>query len=227
MRYTAAHNIGAKFNADGTVRFFPGNTIISMIDHNDPIYEEFKGIRAQLKALKAADCMTFLPDDSLHMTVFEGVCHQWREPSAWTNLLPIDCKLSETDDLFEERFASVRPLGQVRMRAVELGGFGGQSLRLMPVSEADAAELKRYRDEMSEAFGIRFPNHDTYGFHISICYFVKEPTDADIKEIQAVHQKVKAYLAEKEVIFTPQPPVLTFFDNMFRFNPFRIPRNGL
>ena len=40
----SAYNIGTKFNADGSVRFFPGNTIISKIDHNAPVFEEFKKI---------------------------------------------------------------------------------------------------------------------------------------------------------------------------------------
>ena len=44
----SAYNIGTKFNADGSVRFFPGNTIISKIDHNAPVFEEFKKIRQML-----------------------------------------------------------------------------------------------------------------------------------------------------------------------------------
>lgn len=75
----SAYNIGTKFNADGSVRFFPGNTIISKIDHNAPVFEEFKKIRQMLADKPVARCVTMLPDDSIHMTVIEGVCHQWRK----------------------------------------------------------------------------------------------------------------------------------------------------
>ena len=40
-------------------------------------------------------------------------------------------------------------------------------------------------------------------------------------------READAYIASKRIGFTVQQPQLTFFDNMFCFNPFRIERNGL
>ena len=34
----ASRNIGNKFHEDGSVRFFPGNTIISLVDHKAPVW---------------------------------------------------------------------------------------------------------------------------------------------------------------------------------------------
>ena len=223
----SAYNIGTKFNADGSVRFFPGNTIISKIDHNAPVFEEFKKIRQMLADKPVARCVTMLPDDSIHMTVIEGVCHQWRKPELWTSLLPIDCKLSEVDDFFEEKFKTIKPLGEVHMRMAHMAGKSGILIRLEPETEADAAELKRYRDEVGAAMGLHFPNHDSYFFHISICYYTKDPTPEEGQQLKDFVDEANAYIASKHISFTVQQPELTFFDNMFCFNPFRIPRNGL
>ncbi len=227
MAYNVEYNTTTKFNPDGSVRFFPGNTVISMIDHNAPVFEEFKALRAMFKAYPASRCVTFLPDDSIHMTVFEGVCHQWRKDTSWTKALPLDCTLTAVDDYFEKQFKTVRPLGETHMRAVKIAGKGGYSIRFLPVSDADAAELRRYRDDLSDAFSLRFPNHDEYGFHISIGYFTKEPTPEECAQIEAFREEGTKYIESRDITFVMQPPVLTFFDDMFRFNPFRVPRNGL
>lgn len=223
----SAYNIGTKFNADGSVRFFPGNTVISKMNHGASVYEEFKKIRAILEKKPASRCVTMLPDDSLHMTVFEGVCHQWRKPESWTSLLPIDCPLSQVDDLFEQAFQMVQPLGQVEMRMAQIKQASGITIGLEPVTQAGQMELKRYRDDMSKAFGIRFPNHDNYRYHISICYFTKDATLEEEAQLAQFHQEAQAYIDSKDICLTLAQPILTYFDNMFCFNSHRIPRNGL
>ena len=42
------------------MRFFPGNTIISKIDHNAPVFEEFKKIRQMLADKPVSRCVTML-----------------------------------------------------------------------------------------------------------------------------------------------------------------------
>ena len=223
----SAYNIGTKFNADGSVRFFPGNTIISMIDHEAPVFAAFLHIRDLLTAKPAVRCCTMLPDDSIHMTVMEGVCHQWRKPGQWTSLLPLDCKLSEVDDLLEEKLGSVRPLGAVRMRMEKLCRKSGITIRLAPVTDGDLLELRRYRDEVSAVTGLRLPNHEDYRFHISLCYFVSDPTPEEERQLAAFMSEADAYIAQSDVAFTLRPPMLVYFNDMFRFSPHRIPRNGL
>lgn len=223
----ASRNIGNKFHEDGSVRFFPGNTIISLVDHKAPVWAEYCKIREMLKAYPVSRCMTFLPDESIHMTVFEGVCHQWRKPELWTNLLPLDCTLTETDDLFERELAKVKPLGSVRMRLDSIALGYGASILLMPATQNDLAELRRYRDDCSKALGIRHPIHDTYRYHLSMCYLTKNATDEEEQQLKAFAGKATAYIKASRIYFTIQQPRLTFFENMFFFNPNRIERNGL
>lgn len=220
-------NIGNKFNADGSIRFFPGNTILSFINHDSIAWKGFQVIRNMLLSCEASRCMTMLPDSSIHMTVIEGVCHDWRFPESWTKYLPIDCRLEETDLLFEKAFKTVKPLGNVNMRMDHVDLDYGSSIRLAPATEADVQELKRFRDDCSAALGVRLPNHDWYEFHVSICYFTKQPTLAEEEELLAYVEHANEYLSSKQIIFPLEPAQLTYFNDMGEFKPERFDRNGL
>ena len=222
----AQKNIGTKFNADGTVRRFPGNTIISMVNHEKDVFAHFLRIRALFEESPAAPCVTLLPLDSIHMTVIEGVCDQVRQEGYWTSLLPLDCPLSATDALFEERFALLAPLGSVTLHMTHVVCTGAILLRMEPVTPADAERLRLYRDAASAALGLRFPNHDSYRFHITLGYFTKEPTAVQAQALSDFCAQADRYIAQHDILMQAEQPVLTFFDSMFRFEPHRIPRDG-
>lgn len=222
----AQKNIGTKFNADGTVRRFPGNTVISMVNHGKDVFTHFLHVRELFMASPAAPCVTLLPLDSIHMTVIEGVCDQVRRPGYWTSLLPLDCPLSATDALFEARFAELAPLGEVTLRMSHVVCTGGILLRMEPVTPADEARLRAYRDAASAALGLRFPNHDSYHFHITLGYFTKEPTPEQEQALMEFCAQADRYIAEHDIRMRAEEPLLTFFDSMFRFEPHRIPRDG-
>ena len=217
-------NIGNKFHPDGSVRAFAGNTVISFIDHHAPIFELFCAVRQMLKESTAGKCFTFLPDDSIHMTVFEGVCDQWREAAVWTKLLADDVPLEAIDKLFEERFARAGKLGSVRMRAVGVKNGGGYGIALEPAGPEDAARLKAYRDSLSELFGMRFPNHDAYRFHISICYGVFPPDAAQEALLDRFEREAAEFIAANKMEFDVCEPSMTYFRNMFAFETERIER---
>ena len=222
----AQKNIGTKFNADGTVRRFPGNTIISMVNHEKDVFTHFLHVRELFMACPAAPCVTLLPLDSIHMTVIEGVCDQVRRPGYWTSFLPLDCPLCATDALFEARFAELAPLGKVTLRMSHVVCTGAILLRMEPVTPADEAHLRAYRDAASAALGLRFPNHDSYHFHITLGYFTKEPTAAQEQALTEFCAQADRYIAEHDIRMQAEEPLLTFFDSMFRFEPHRIPRDG-
>ena len=217
-------NIGNKFHQDGSVRAFPGNTVISFIDHHAPIFELFCAVRQMLRESAAGKCFTFLPDDSIHMTVFEGVCDQWREEAVWTRLLATDAPLETVDRLFEEHFAKAKKLGPVRMRAVGVKTGGGYGIALEPCTGEDVARLKAYRDSLSNLFGMRFPNHDDYRFHISICYGVFPPDQAQEEALDRFEKEANAFIAAQGIEFDVVEPSMTYFRNMFAFEKERFER---
>lgn len=218
-------NIGNKFHADGSVRSFAGNTVISFIDHADPIFALFCRVRSMLQATSAGDCFTYLPDDSIHMTVFEGVCDQWRDASLWTHFLPVDCPLTEVDKLFEQRFRLAPVWKEVYMHAVGIKTDGGYGIALEPASAEDASRLRTYRDALRELLGIEFPGHDTYRYHISICYGVKSPTAAQETALDRFEKDAEHVIAQSNATFRVNAPHLTYFRNMFGFETERFARS--
>lgn len=217
-------NIGNKFEEDGSVRYFPGNTIISFIDHKAPVFAMFCKVRQMLRESSAGECFAFMPDDSIHMTVFEGVCDQWREASVWTNLLALDAPLEDVDKLFEEKFKHAPKLGSVRMHAVGIKADGGYGVALRPCTQADEDKLRDYRSAMSELLGIRFPNHDSYRYHISICYGIKVPTAQQEKALDRYEEEASAFIAAQNMEFDVVEPDMTYFKNMFAFEKKRFER---
>ena len=112
------------------------------------IGNKFCRVRSVLQATSAGDCFTYLPDDSIHMTVFEGVCDQWRDASLWIHFLPVDCPLTEVDKLFEQRFRLAPVWKEVYMHAVGIKTDGGYGIALEPASAGDASRLRTYRDAL-------------------------------------------------------------------------------
>lgn len=217
-------NIGNKFDEQGNVRYFPGNTIISFIPHDSVAFNMVCEIRKTLKESGAGDCFCYLPDDSIHMTVIQGVCDQHREKHLWTNLLPLDAPLEDVDKLFEERFSQVKPLGKVRMRTVGLKVDETYGIFLMPETDADAERLRRYRDDVSINLGVRFPDHDRYRYHISICYGVRCPNAEQNAVLDHFEEIMNARIQAQPAVFEIAEPNMTYFRSMFRFEKARFER---
>ena len=106
------------------------------------------------------------------MTVFEGVSDQQRSASHWTTFLPLDAPLGEVDELFEQLFRNSAPLGEVVMRFKELNL--GSAIKITLESQ-DEQRIRSYRNTLSSLFGLRFPDHDEYLFHISLGYALLPP----------------------------------------------------
>ena len=217
-------NIGNKFEHDGSVRYFPGNTVLSFIDHASPVFTRFQKVRKMLAESGAGECFTMLPDSSIHMTVFEGVCSEWRQPDVWTSLLAQDAELEDVDKVFEKQFSQVPKLGKVTMQTVGLNNHGGYAIKLKPACDESEEALVRYRDNLSKALGLRFPGHDAYTYHISICYGIQAPSGEQDEILNRYEQEASQDIINNPVIFELAEPNLTFFRNMFCFEKERFKR---
>lgn len=215
--YTKA--VGTKFHPDGTFRHFPGNTVISMCTDVEPLFSELVWAQEQFKALPFADRFAFLPPSSFHMTVFELLCDQVREPEYWSALVPRDAHITEADRILYEAWRKVEPPASIDMEFVRIGLGLGLTLNLRPKDEHVAAMLKEYRDALSRATGIRFPNHDTYRFHIGLAYNLRrlEPEQQDVFE--ATRRAVDEGLLERVRYFTLPAPQFVKFHDMSAFYP--------
>lgn len=215
-RYTAT--VGKKFHQDGTVRHYPGNTIICYCDPDENAYAQAEWVQQRLMACAFAPKFTLLPLSSMHMTVIQLLCDQARKPEKWSSKLALDAPLMETDTFFLDTVPKVLTPRNFRMAFKLLWqSSSGISIRLQPADDASHKAIWRYRHAIAQATGVRFPDHDQYEFHISLAYQIMELDAAETDGMQAFRQQVDTHLRQHFDIFDTGEPYLTFFDDMFAF----------
>lgn len=212
--------VGTKFYEDGTVRQFPGNTIICFVDPDSETFRLSVWLQEELRRQLPPPGIALLPVSSLHMTVFQLVVDEVRQPEKWSSHLPLDAPLADTDAFFMRVVPGVPAPGSFRMRYRRLKVEGsGISIRLEPADDEAESAIRQYRADLVAATGVRFPDHDDYEFHISLAYNILRRTDAQEAQLTAFVQRVDAIMQAAFGIFETGQPVLTFFDDMFRFVP--------
>lgn len=210
--------IGNKFDNEGTPLKFKGNTFISLLDSNSQVYSQVINIKNEIEQLGLTDSIRILPNSSLHMTVIEGVCDQVRKTEYWTSFFPLDAPLKEIDEYFEKQWQSISPFFECYMQFEKIICNSGIVISLKPSKKEYSDNINNFRKIISEKMGLKFPDFDTYGFHISIAYGLKKPNqDQLIKLENYLHTFEKKYFNNKFVFKVPQPS-LTFFNDMFYFS---------
>ena len=217
-------DVGRKFNEDGSVRFWPGNTMICLLDHDSLVYEKIKEIRDDFGRNKIGECLTLLPDESLHMAAIEGVVDGNRAPEHWTTLLPCDSPLEKVDDLFQEKWKDIPKLGKVEMVFHHIRVGTGLCVALRPKTEDDEKRIRGWREIVSKKMGLRFPSFETYEFHISLAYGYRVPNKEQMDNLENIVNEYNDEFAKDKFSFVVPEPSMTYFDNMFFFSKERIPR---
>jgi hypothetical protein len=221
MRHFASptREVGRKFHADGSARRFPGNTIICFVAPDSPIGRAAGAFQAALAQQPCGPKFTFLPPSSFHMTVMELLCDQVRTPERWSADLPLDAPLPVTDAFFAARVPPIpAPTGMV-MQVDGLYYRNNIMLTLQAADAATATALHRYREAVAAATGVRFPDHATYGFHISLAYRLYElEPDEEVALDAFIADWLPQLMAAGAAIALP-PPGLTAFDDMTLFVP--------
>jgi hypothetical protein len=214
------HHVGVKFNRDGSVRHYPGNTILCHVPRPGVLWSALIAARDQLNAGKAADRLTFLPPESYHMTVFEGVTDHIRAPLAWPADVQLDAPVDQCTRRFEQKLARFDPACELPLRMVIADGSAQHSAGVMTLTPIDAEEnrkLRTLRDRLSDCLSIRHPIHNDYVFHITLAYPIKAmtpaATDAYLKQQAACFEWIRRQVPVVEF----GPPEFCVFDDMHAF----------
>ncbi len=210
--------IGEKFHKNGSVRTFPGNTVISKITPDMPIYAGLVEAQRQLMAADKAGKYAFLPPSSFHMTVMEGVCDQVRTPERWSTKLALDMPLTQVNQFIFDCFARMSLPHAFTMRIAGAVFSRFPVLVLEPANAETTDSLQNFREQFSLETGIRFPNHDTYTFHISLAYNLIFLTPDEERLFEGTRRKIQQELFTTYPSFELGIPRLTYFENMFRFD---------
>jgi len=212
--------VGNKFYEDGSVRQFPGNTVICFANPESRVYQEAEWVQHQLQQQPYGDKFSLLPPASFHMTVFELVCDQVRTPEKWSSALELTTSLEDTDTYFIECVAQITLPTNCHMIFDKFHiSVSGLSLALLPADDASATTLRQYRDDLADVTGVRSPDHESYGFHLSLGYGIVALTELETQQIQQFTKHVNQRLNRTFGIFDIGQPILTFFDDMFAFVP--------
>ncbi|MCG8347108.1 MAG: DUF1868 domain-containing protein [Chloroflexales bacterium] len=210
--------VGKKFHEDRSVRTFPGNTVISKITPEMPIYPGLVEAQRQLKAVDTAGKYAFLPPSSFHMTVMEGLCDQARTPERWSTKLALDLPLTHVNQFMVACFAKISLPHAFTMRIVRLGFSQVLVVVLEAANEETADALQQFREHFSTETGIRFPDHETYTYHISLAYNVMVLTSEEEHMFEDARRTIQQALITTYPRVELGRPRLTFFENMFRFD---------
>lgn len=211
--------VGRKFHPDGAPRRFAGNTVICMVDPASPQFRVACQLQDRLGAQPFGRKFSLLPADSLHMTVIELLLDDVRVPEKWSRRLPLDASLSHTDHFFLQAVPPVPAPPPFRMRYQRVNYRRNIGIYLEPADAPSATAVRGYRDAISAATGVRFPDHDTYQFHISLAYRLIELDPAEDAALAQLFTEGDAEARAGFGLFEPGPPQLSFFDDMFRFVP--------
>lgn len=217
--------IGKKFEADGSARRYPGNTVIADVRPGCPAYGVMTRLRRMLLEDGFADSMILLPEDSYHMTVIRGLNDQVRTAAFWPAALDRRASMAEADDYVTAAVASVPMPGPIRMayRGVQANDEDFRVL-LAPADDAQLQRIRRFRDAAADAIGLRLPGHDAYTCHITLAYTRLVPEGEDAERLEQLTQRMNAYLALQGE-FETTPPYMAYYDNMLAFSASRIQRS--
>lgn len=216
-RYT--REVGRKFHPDGRPRQFAGNTIICFVEPASSIGAAAHAFQEALGAAPFGRKFALLPPSSFHMTVMELLCDEVRSPERWSALLPLDAPLPATDAFFLARVLPVAAPAGLTVRVTGVAHPDNLWLTLEPAGDQTAAALRDYREAVATATGVRFPDHDRYRFHLSLAYrLIALDADEEVA-LAALAQSWQPQLQAAGAGIALPPPVLTGFDDMFRFVP--------
>ncbi len=214
-------HVGTRLWPDGSLRRYPGNTVVCMVERDSGIALALEEAADILEAATGHHC-AFLPASSWHMTILPLILDERRIEEEWTRFVSLNAPLEEVDRFFTEAVASTVSPGEIRMRPRCLRTYDGILLALDPADRTTEAGLDSYRERLSEVTGVRFAGHSSYEFHITLAYDIVHPGATEQRKISEAISKAERIVGDVDT-FVLCKPELRFFDDM---GAFRLSRNG-
>lgn len=212
-----------KFNRDGSVRAFAGNTVICHLPQQCAMRDATVALHEDLAKSAFRSKLALLPAESLHMTVFPGANDQDRTISGWPSDVPLTASIEECNRVVGERMNRFQldcqlPL-RVRVDTKRTLDYGRAcTLRMSPADDVENLKLRNLRDSLAEVYRFRLKDHSSYEFHITVAY---QMTPFSAMEKDAYTSILETHLprivAAAPVLELGIPEFCTFKD-MYRFD---------
>ena len=222
MKYGST--IGQKFYEDGTVRQFPGNTVVADVVPGSDAFQTMCRLRQMVIDAGLDSHLILMPEDSYHITYISGFNDQQRIDGYWPESFSREATMEEADDYVTAAIEKAGIPGPARMKFDNVGwGAGCCIIRVKPANEQEHEKLYSFRERAADAMGVRRANHENYRFHITLGY-TRIVTEGEAEERrQALKQKMEELMAQQPEFYTTQA-YMAYFDDMYAFSPKRIPR---
>ncbi len=212
-----------KFHPDGSVKPFAGNTVICHIPQQCHFRDGAVALHDALVQSAFAHKLGMLPTESYHMTIYPGANDQNRLHSSWPGDVAIDAPIEQCSSTMKERMQAAHFTGPFPLRVrIDVPGtmhYGRAcTLRMMGADPGSERILRSLRDRLAEAYRYRAPDHDTYGFHVTIAYTMADLSAAEMAVYRAILQQVLDRVTATTPVLELGLPEYCTFRDMYRFD---------
>lgn len=78
----------------------------------------------------------------------------------------------------------------MRLRGFDYAATVGIGLILEGAGPEEERRMRRLRDRLADTMGFRAPNHESYEWHMSVCYFLRHIDGDDRRDLNELLQAV-------------------------------------
>lgn len=219
-RYAASNNssaprhLGTRYDASGNFLQEPGNTVVCHLVSGSASERAVLDVRNRMMSMTDASKLTFTPVSSLHMTLFQGIIEYRRAFPYWPQDVSLDTSIEAMTDLYLNRLEGFKGVGTFKIKAIDVTPVG---LTVKGATAEDDAIIKSWRDALSEPFGYRHPDHDTYVFHITFAYLIDWLSEDRLAAWQGLFDDCLTFLEREAPIIEIHPPAFCCFNDMRHF----------
>ena len=204
-----------KFDHNGKPLPYPGCSIISKIPLNSDLFYEIKLLQLKFKDLSPEKAYTYLPETSFHMTLFDCCNVNTVNTPYWPKKIVEDNNYTKIAYVLSKRIKKYIFPDKFDLKLKKL--FGGYSMILEGNTKKDEKIIRDYRNKLSDLLGIRFENHETYSFHITLAYILRKLKDDEIKKVIKINFRLLEGFVKKFPIIQIEKSELCTFENMYEF----------
>jgi hypothetical protein len=214
--------VPAKFSPEGIVQRYPGNTTLCHVPPDSPL---LSGMRAVHDALSSHPNLSkrihLLPPASWHMTILDGVRERECEPGMWPPGKDKQPLVESTKDFAQRLKQLGLELGKEGLAPpyhMRTRGFDpavvGIGLEIEGATAGEEKRMRRLRDRIADTLGFRAPNHERYGFHMSMAYLLRHIDGVEREELNKVFAQ---HLPAVQQQFELGAVEFCTFENMYAF----------
>lgn len=212
-------HLGTRHDAKGVFLPEAGNTIICPVVPGSLTERVVRAARQRYLAMPEARQFAYTAEDSLHMTLFQGVLGSNRRLPFWPEGVALDTPLEAMERLFLARLEALEPGPAFTVSLVEAAPSG---LIVEGTTAADRQAMADWRNRLADLLGYRHPDHDSYVFHITFAYPIAWLDDAALPAWREMLEAASEDIRRQAPVLELRPPAFCRFADMNRFEPIRV-----